>query len=153
MSNQRISLIEIAARLREQLAPSLGINRIGCALDAGYLREVGDPEYWPCVWVGAQRSTPTSDGRGYSQRVRQDVNVEFVVRVICARYVTGEQDEEDKLNRIGDAVADALMGWKPTGAIQPITWQQSVDGPPEDSVMVLDLLFQTQITYQYSNAA
>ena len=148
--NQRISLIEVTTRLKEKLDPSLGVNRIGCALEAGYLRDVGDKAYWPAVWVGAQRSTPTSDGRGYSQRVRQDVNIEFVVRVIVARYISAEPDEEDKLNRIGDAVADALMGWRPTGATKPVTWQQSIDGSPEESVMVLDLLFQTQITYQYA---
>jgi len=147
--NQRISLTSIATRLREQLAQSLGVEKIGSALDADYLRTVGDPTYWPAVWVGAQRSTPINVGTGYTGRVRQDVAVEFVVRIICKRYVAGEQDEEDRLNRIGDAVADALIGWQPSNAVKPCTWVQSVDGPPEDSVMVLDLLFQTQVTYQY----
>jgi hypothetical protein len=147
--NQRVSLTAIATRLRAQISSGLGVAKIGSALDADYLRTVGDSTYWPAVWVGAQRSTPINDGRGYSQRVRQDVAVEFVVRVICKRYIAGEQDEEDKLNNIGDAVANALMGWQPSNAVKPCTWVQSIDGPPEDSVMVLDLLFQTQTTYQY----
>lgn len=151
--NQRISLQEITTRLRDQLDPSLGVETILCALDAGYLRSVADTTTWPLVIVGAQRSTPIDDGRGYSQRVRQEVRVEFVVRVIVARYVEGEQDEEDKLNRICDAVADALMGWRPTGSAKPVTWVQSIDLPPEESAMTVDLLFATQVSYQYAAAA
>lgn len=151
--NQRISLQEIATRLREQIDPSTGVNQIICALDANYLASVQDVTTWPLVIVGAQRSTPIDDGRGYSGRVRQEVRVEFVARVIVPRYVEGEAEEEDKLNRICDAVADALMGWRPTGTSMPTTWVQSIDGAPEQSAMTADLLFQTQVSYQYAAAA
>lgn len=148
--NQRISLQEIATRLREQIDPATGVNTILCALDANYLASVQDVTTWPLVIVGAQRSTPIANGRGFTGLVAQLVNVDFVIRVIVPRYVEGEAEEEDKLNRICDAVADAVMGWRPTGASAPVTWQQSIDGPPEQSAMTVDLLFQTQVSYQYS---
>lgn len=151
--NRRISLQEIATRLREQIDPATGVNQILCALDANYLASVQDVSTWPLVIVGAQRSAPIDDGRGYSGRVRQEVRIEFVVRVVVPRYVEGEAEEEDKLNRICDAVADALMGWRPTGTSMPITWVQSIDGPPEQSAMTVDLLFATQVSYQYAAAA
>lgn len=149
--NRRISLQDIATRLREQVSDSLGVAKIGTALDADYLSSIAASEF-PAVWVGAQRSTPTTDGRGFTHRVSQDVVVELVVRLIVSRAIAGEFEEEDKLNRIADAAADALMGWTPTDAAVPITWVQSIDGPAEESVMTVDLLFRTQVRYQYAAA-
>lgn len=151
--NRRISLESIAVRLRQQLAPSLGINRIGSALDFDFLEAVGSSDNWPAVWVGAQRATPIDDGRGYSGRVRQQVRVEIAVRCIVQRYIAAEAAQEAQLNRIADAVCDALMGWTPANAVRPLAWLSSQDGPPEQSVMTTDLLFSTDVTYQYAAAA
>ena len=152
MSNRRISLESIAERLRGQLSPTLGLNRIGSSLDFDFLETVGNPDYWPAVWVGAQRSTPIDTGRGFSQRVRQQVSVEIAIRVIVQRYATGEQAQEDELNRICDAVADELIGWTPTGGAEPLVWISSQDGQPEQSVMTADLIFKTTVSYQYAAA-
>ena len=151
--NRRISLASIVTRLKQQVPRSLGVNHIGSSLDFDFLESVGDASKWPAGWVGAQRSTPLDDGRGYSGRARQLVRVEFACRVIVKRYVAGEASEEDQLNRICDAVADALMGWTPGNGVQPLVWVQSIDGPPEQSVMTADLLFATEVTYQYAHAA
>lgn len=125
-----------------------GIAKIASSLDHDFLSGVGEATNWPAVWVGAQRSTPIDDGKGYSGRVRQHVRVEIAIRVIVQRYIAGEGSEEDQLNRIADAVADALIGWTPGNGTRPLVWVQSIDGPPEQSVMTADLLFATEITYQ-----
>ena len=153
MSNQRISLESIAVRLRQQLAPSLGINRIGSSLDFDFLDAVGTAENWPGVWVGAQRSTPIDDGRRFSGRMRQYVRVEIAVLVIVQRYVAAEASQESLLNRICDAVADALIGHQPTNAAEPLVWVQSQDGQPEQSVMTADLIFATTVSYERAASA
>jgi len=148
--NQRISLIEIRDRLRDQLDPELGIARVGCSLDHDYLAAVGESTSWPGVWVGGQRGTPIAPNPGFTGRFVQDVRVEIAVRVIVARYAAGEVDQEARLNRIVDAVVDKTLGYKPAGAVKPLHWVSSQDGPPEQSVMTADLIFQTQISHQYA---
>lgn len=151
--NQRIALSEVAERLRDTLDHQLGVAHIGTALDVDFVKAVSDSSKWPAVWIGGQRSTPKDDGRGYAGRVRQTVSVEFVARVIVQRYIVGDIVAEERLNRICDAVADALIGWRPTGAAVPVVWVQSLDGPPEQSLMTVDLLFTTDVSYQYAHAA
>jgi len=148
--NRRISLMEVTERLQAQLSPSLAVARVGCALETDFLSAVADPANWPGVWVGCQRSTPIDPGDGYTQRVRQDVRVEIVARVIVAKHADGETNRELPLNDLADAVADALIGWRPTYAVVPLVWVSSTDGPAEQSVMTVDLVFSTRITYQSS---
>jgi len=151
--NRRIELTEIADRMRARLPLSLDIHRIGCAADTDFMDAVGNPDNWPGVWVGGQRSTPLGDGNGFSQRIAQEVRVEIVVRVIVPKHVDGETNQERRLNDISDAVADALIGWRPAGAAKALVWVSSTDGPPEQTVMTADLVFSTQVSYQYAAAA
>lgn len=151
--NQRIALSDVATRLRGTLGHQLGVAHIGTALDVDFVKAVADSTKWPAVWIGGQRSTPINDGRGYAGRVRQDVQAEFTARVVVQRYVSGDVVAEERLNRICDAVADALMGWRPTGASEPVVWVQSLDGPPDQSLMTVDLIFAVRVSYQYANAA
>ena len=151
--NRRITLASIAARISARLDQSLGVVKIGTALDHDFLTTVGKADNWPAVWVGCQRSTPINDGRGYSGRIAQEVQTEIVVRVIVAKVVAGETSQEQRLNDIADGVADVLVGWTPGNGVMPLAWISSSDGPAEQSVMTVDLVFKTQVSYQYAAAA
>lgn len=151
--NRRITLASVAARIEARLDQLLGVVKIGTALDHDFLTAVGKPTNWPAVWVGCQRSTPLDPGTGFSGRVRQEVRTEIVVRVIVAKVVAGETSQEQRLNDIADGVADVLIGWTPGNGNTPLVWVSSTDGPAEQSVQTVDLVFATTITYQYSNAA
>ena len=130
----------------------LGVIKIGTALDSDFTATVGNPTYWPAVWVGAQRSTPIDPGTGFSGRVRQEVRTEIVVRVIVAKVVAGETSQEQRLNDIADGVADVLVGWTPGNGNTPLVWVSSTDGPSEQSVQTVDLAFATTVTYQRTAA-
>lgn len=151
--NRRITLASIAERIAARIDQNLGVVKIGTALDHDFLTTVGKAIYWPAVWVGCQRSTPLTDGRGYSGRIAQEVQTEIVVRVIVAKVVAGETSQEQRLNDIADGVADVLIGWTPGNGVQPLSWISSTDGPAEQSVQTVDLVFKTQVSYQYSAAA
>lgn len=151
--NRRITLASVAARIEARLDQSLGVNKIGTALDHDFLTAVGKPTNWPAVWVGCQRSTPITDGKGYSGRIVQDAQTEIVVRVIVAKVVAGETSQEQRLNDIADGVANVLIGWTPGNGVMPLSWVSSTDGPAEQSVQTVDLVFKTQVSYQYSAAA
>lgn len=148
--NQRIALSDVATRLRGTLGHQLGVAHIGTALDVDFVKAVSDSTKWPAVWIGGQRSTPKDDGRGFTGRFRQVVQVEFSARVVVQRYIAGDVVAEERLNRICDAVADALMGWRPTGAANPAVWVQSIDGPPDQSLMFVDLIFSADVIYTRS---
>lgn len=145
--NRRISLMEVTERLQAQLSPSLAIARVGCALETDFLSAVADPANWPGVWVGGQKANPISTIRR-TGLIRQTSSVVFVVRVIVAKHVDGETNQELQLNAIADAVADELIGWKPTGAELSVEWGESIDGPSEQSVATVDMVFKTQTMYQ-----
>lgn len=151
--NRRITLASVAARIAARLDQSLGVVKIGTALDHDFTKTVGLAANWPAVWVGCQRSTPITDGRGYSGRIVQEVQTEIVVRVIVAKVVAGETSQEQRLNDIADGVADVLIGWTPGNGVMPLAWVSSSDGPAEQSVQTVDLVFKTQVSYQYSAAA
>ena len=151
--NRRITLASIAARIEARLDQLLGVVKIGTALDFDFAATVGKPDYLPAVWVGCQRSTPITDGRGYSGRIVQEVQVEIVVRVIVAKVVAGETSQEQRLNDIADGVADTLIGWTPGNGVQPLAWLSSTDGPAEQSVQTVDLVFKSQVSYQYAASA
>lgn len=151
--NRRITLASVAARIEARLDQLLGVVKIGTARDHDYLSTVLLPAQWPAVWVGAQRSVPINDGRGYSGRVAQEVRVELVVRVIVAKVVTGETSNEQRLNDIADGVADVLIGWTPGNGVQPLTWVSSTDGPADQAMLTVDLVFASQVSYQYAAAA
>ena len=73
--------------------------------------------------------------------------------VALAKVVAGEASQEQRLNDIADGVADVLIGWTPGNGVQPLSWISSSDGPAEQSVQTVDLVFKTQVSYQYSAAA
>lgn len=146
MSNTRISLAAVAQRIADEIGSAA--VRVGSSLEHDFLAVVGRPESWPAVWVGAQRSAPMDDGRGYSQRIRQRLQVSIAVRVIVQRYVAGEVDQEQQLNDLVDAVVAALIGWTPATGYQPLVWRESIDSPPEDAAMSVDMLFDTETVFQ-----
>ena len=151
--NRRVTLASVAARIASRLDQALGVVKIGTALDSDFHGTVGLAAQWPAVWVGCQRSTPLTDGRGYSGRIVQEVQTEIVVRVIVAKVVAGVTSQEQRLNDIADGVADVLIGWTPGNGVQPLAWLSSTDGPAEQSVMTVDLVFKTQGSYQYTASA
>jgi hypothetical protein len=151
--NRRITLESVAARISARIDQLLGVVKIGTALDSDFLLNVGKPASWPAVWVGAQRSNPIDPGTGFSGRVRQEVRTEIVVRVIVAKVVAGETSQEQRLNDIADGVADVLIGWTPGNGHTPLVWVSSTDGPAEQSVQTVDLVFASTVTYQYQHAA
>ena len=149
---RRITLASVAARIEARLDQLLGVVKIGTALDSDFTATVGNPTHWPAVWVGCQRSTPIDPGNGFSGRVRQEVRTELVVRVIVAKVVAGETSQEQRLNDIADGVADVLIGWTPGNGNTPLVWVSSTDGPAEQSVQTVDLVFASTVTYQRTAA-
>jgi len=146
--NRRITLASVAARIEARLDQLLGVVKIGTALDADFTRTVGLAANWPGVWVGCQRSVPLDQGDGLTGKLIQTVRTEVVVRVIVAKVVAGETSQEQRLNDIADGVTDTLIGWRPGNANKPLVWVSSTDGPAEQSVMTVDLVFATTVRYE-----
>lgn len=147
--NARLTLTQIRDRLHAQLNAGAVVTEpvyCGTARDRDYVTEF--PKLRRAAWVLAQRLSPQDDGRGYTGRARQRVLVEFAVRVVVPRYADGVIQTELELNDLHDRAAAALFGFTPTGADYPLTWSAAQDGPPEESLATMDLVFQTETTYQ-----
>lgn len=147
--NARLTLTEIRDRLDAQLNAGAVVTEpvyCGTARDRDYSAKILVTA--PAVWVLAQRLTPKDDGRGYTGRARQRVMVDFAVRIVVPRYADGVMQTELELNDLHDRTAAALFGFVPTGADYPLTWAASQDGAPEESLATMDLVFQTETTYQ-----
>lgn len=148
--NARLSLRQLRNVFDAALNATPGSVHCGTSYDRDFLELL--PKTWPAVWVLAQRLTPLDDGRGFTQRKRQKVRVELAVRVVVQRYPDGVINGELALNELHDLVSAAGFGAVLTGADEGLSWAQSLDGPPAESVMTSDLVFETETTYQRSNA-
>lgn len=135
----RLDLDEIRARIQTET----GIDT-GTALDRDFLSDFG--KTLPKVWVVAQRLRPQNDGRIATGVFRQRVRVEIMVKALVDRYAAGKASAD--LNTEHDAVVDALVGWTPTGAIEELALDASADGEPNESYLVTDILFQTEVIYE-----
>lgn len=139
--NQRINLVEVAARIAANVSPTI---TVGTAFDANFISTFG--KAFPAAWVVGQRARPMDDGRGYSGYFRQNLRVEVVVRIVVQK--TPDTDDVDaRLSSLQNAVSDALIGWKPTNAARTLAWDLAQDGPPHEGVVTADLIFVTQTVY------
>lgn len=142
--NARLSMHEVAARIAVQLDdPTVNV---GTAYERQFWKRAGSE--FPGVWVGGQTLTPMDDGRGYTGLMRQHVRVEFGVRIVVQRAALGVNDSEAEFNALIDAVGNALLGWRPTGADDPLTWTRTNDEAPQETVLSAVLGFATSATYQ-----
>lgn len=138
--NSRVKLQDVA----DKLALALPGTKVGTAYDADFISTFG--RVFPAAWVVGQRLRPADNGRGYAGYYRQTVNVEIVVRIVVQK--TPDTDDVDtRLSSLQNAVADALIGWKPTNAARHLVWDLAQDGPPHEGVVTADLIFVTQVVY------
>jgi hypothetical protein len=147
--NGRIPYASIVARITQQFAaavPALVVARVGHCMQNDYMQAFIDA--LPGVWVVGQRFLPTEDkSGGYSGNTRQHGRVEIGVRCVMARYVEGSVDAETLLDVLHRATAAALIGWKPTGADKSLLLLSAADGPADNSIVTIDMVFQTEVTY------
>lgn len=140
--NERINLEDIATRLSAQLDPSI---HVGTAYDANFIQLF--PITFPAAWVIGQRARPLDNGRGYSGRMRQNIRVELVVRIVVKK-VPATDNVDSRLSSLQNAVGDALIGWKPTNVDMTFVWDLAQDGPPHEGSVSADLIFAAQTSYQ-----
>lgn len=140
--NERIDLEEVATRLTSELGGGI---HVGTAYDADFIALFS--KTFPAAWVVGQRARPMDDGRGYSGRMRQNIRVEVVIRIIVQK-VPATDNVDSRLSSLQNAVSDALIGWKPTNADRVFAWDLAQDGPPHEGAVTADLIFVTQTTYQ-----
>ena len=147
MTGGRLSLSEIRDRIaaNSTVAATTGI-KVGSALDADYFDAF--TQSFPAIWVVGQRTTPLDPGDKYSSQFRQSTQCEVAVRVLVKRFIDGDFNRESELNALSNAASAALLGWQPTGSAKPFSWGASQDGEPSNTVMVVDLVFKTEVVYQ-----
>jgi len=141
--NGRLSLRECKEHLIAQLSDDT--VRVGTTKERNYTADL--MRVWPAVWVGAQRAFRLDNGDGYSGQYRQTMRIEIALRVVMPRFVDGETDAEDRETDLCDRVSAAMLTWAPAGADQGFAWVSSGDGPAAESVLVVDMVFFTEVTY------
>lgn len=143
MSNTRIPLTDIEARLQTQLShPTI---YCGTSYDKDFMQKFNNT--FPAAWVIGQRMRPKDDGRGYSGMIRQHNNVEIIVRIVIQK-LPALDDNDARLTALHNAVSDALIGWLPPQASRPLVWSLAQDGPPHEGVITADLIFQCEMVYR-----
>lgn len=140
---KRLRLRSIA----EHIAAQTGFEgvHVGTGYDRDYLTAFGTT--YPAVWVGAQKQQRRGDGMG-SREYHQRGDAQIVVRLVVQRYADGETDPEQALDALHDAVLDVLDNWQPPEAWGSLCIQSTQDGPPHESVLTEDLIFECSTLYR-----
>lgn len=140
---KRLRLKTIASHLKA--LPAFAAVHVGTGYDRDYHTSFG--KVYPAVWVGAQRQTRQGDRAG-SREIHQRANAQVVVRLVVQRYANGDIDPETGLDTLHNAVIAGMAGYKPPEAWSTFRFESAQDGPPDESVLTEDIVFEAQTLYR-----
>jgi len=140
--NGRFDIAPLIARL--ETIDVTGLT-VGDCEQNDYLTAFG--QTWPAVWVIGQRMTITDDGDGWTGSPRQSARIDFALRLVVQRYAEGVVNNRAALTELHQKVCDVLFGWTPIGADEPMVHVSAQDGQPHESVLTMDAVFSTNVTY------
>lgn len=145
--NERIKIVDVYDRLLPLITVP-GV-RVGHAFEADYAEAFA--KSFPGVWVIGSRMLPSQReaGRGYARLHRQTMNAQIAVRLTTRRVpLSGDPTPEESLDALFNQVFDALFGWQPTHAEEPLEFASYGDGPSTLTYVAADLVLKTTSTFQ-----